>query len=64
MYIAHSNITPVSQAEPVKQKKQASQFAIKMAKKGFVRSCKKNAGRIAEIQKTFPGWEPKFNYPS
>lgn len=64
--IAHSNILPTVLDEnetAVKNRQPVSEFAIRMARKGFNRSIKKNSARIAEIKKYFPEWEPQFRYP-
>ena len=63
MILAHFNQQEFEQ-ERVAIKKVAptpSAFAVKMAKKKFVRTYKNNISRIRAIQEVFPDWDPKFN---
>jgi 3-oxoacyl-[acyl-carrier-protein] synthase III len=67
MYLAHSNILSTEATSRVKVVKPKSltknqEFERHMAYKAYKKALKDNEEAIEEIQKTFPGWVPVFEY--
>ena len=61
--IAHSRIKTGAEEVEINVNKNdspSSELDVMMAKKGFHKALIKNAEHIAEIQKYFPGWVPRF----
>ena len=58
MYLAYSALN--QQAEPTNQHQCAPENEIRIRYQAYQATCNKYSSHIAEIQKYFPGWKPRF----